>query len=155
MARRCAPAHPAAQLVQLREPEALGVLDEHHRRIGHVDPDLDDRGRHEDLDLVVAERAHRALARLGGHAAVHQADAELRERLLEPLRHRGGGFEIGLLRFLDHGIHDVGLMTGRRLAAQKFVDLGARRFRPQRRLDRRATGRPLVQLRDVQVSIQA
>src|SRR3954451_15050099 len=30
----------AAQLVQLREAEALGVLDNHHRRRRHVDADL-------------------------------------------------------------------------------------------------------------------
>ena len=35
---------PAAQLVQLREAEALGVLDHHDRRLGDVDADLDDGG---------------------------------------------------------------------------------------------------------------
>ena len=44
-ARRCDGVRPAAdppaQLMELREPEALGVLDEHHRRVRHVDPDLD------------------------------------------------------------------------------------------------------------------
>src|SRR5207247_866039 len=34
VARRRAPAHPAAQLVQLRQAEPLGVLDQHHRRVG-------------------------------------------------------------------------------------------------------------------------
>ena len=41
--RRAAP-DPAAQLVQLREAEALGVLDHHDRRLGHVDADLDHGG---------------------------------------------------------------------------------------------------------------
>ena len=40
--RRCAPpADPAAQLVQLRDAEAVGVLDDHERRVRDVDPDLD------------------------------------------------------------------------------------------------------------------
>ena len=40
----------AAQLVQLREAEALGVLDDHHRGRRHVDPDLDDRRRDQQID---------------------------------------------------------------------------------------------------------
>ena len=36
-----------AQLVQLRDPVAIGVLDQHHGRVGDVDPDLDHRGGHE------------------------------------------------------------------------------------------------------------
>ena len=41
---RCGPApDPPAKLVQLRQAEALGVLDEHHRCVRHVDPHLDRR----------------------------------------------------------------------------------------------------------------
>ena len=39
-----AAAHPAAELVELGQPEPLGALDDHHRGLRHVDPDLDDRG---------------------------------------------------------------------------------------------------------------
>ena len=42
-----AAADAAAQLVQLRQAEPLRVLDDHHRRVRHVDADLDDRRRHE------------------------------------------------------------------------------------------------------------
>ena len=35
----------AAQLVELGEAEALGALDDHQRRVGHVDADLDHRRR--------------------------------------------------------------------------------------------------------------
>ena len=40
--RRRPTADPAAQLVELGEPEPVGALDDHHRRLGHVDADLDD-----------------------------------------------------------------------------------------------------------------
>jgi len=43
--RRGAAADPAAELVQLGHAEPLGVHDHHHRRVRHVDADLDDRGR--------------------------------------------------------------------------------------------------------------
>ena len=43
-----------AQLMQLRKPHALRVLDHHERRVRHVDADLDDRRRHQQLHLVRA-----------------------------------------------------------------------------------------------------
>src|SRR5439155_8548299 len=39
-----------AQLVQLREAEALGAQHHHDRGVRDVDPDLDHRGRDEDVD---------------------------------------------------------------------------------------------------------
>src|SRR5262249_29782197 len=42
---RCgdAPTDAAAQLMELREAEPIGVVDDHHGRRGHVDTDLDHR----------------------------------------------------------------------------------------------------------------
>ena len=47
-----AAADAAAQLVQLREPEAVGLLDDHHRRVRDVDADLDHRRRDEHVELA-------------------------------------------------------------------------------------------------------
>ena len=47
-----AAADAAAQLVQLREAEPLGVLDDHDRRVRHVDADFDDRRRDEHVDVA-------------------------------------------------------------------------------------------------------
>ena len=41
---------PAAQLVQLRDAEPVGVEDDHRRRVGHVDADLDDGRGDEHVD---------------------------------------------------------------------------------------------------------
>ena len=51
----------AAQLVELRQPEALGVLDHHDGRVRHVDADLDHRGG--DQDAASRRPAKRAMAR--------------------------------------------------------------------------------------------
>ena len=59
---RAAPDAPA-QLVQLREAEALGVLDDHQRRVRDVDAHLDHRRRHEHLRLAGLEARHRGLTR--------------------------------------------------------------------------------------------
>src|SRR4029453_15544318 len=42
-----AAANSSAQLVQLGEAKAVGLLDDHDRRVRDVDADLDHRGRHE------------------------------------------------------------------------------------------------------------
>ena len=52
-----APADPAPQLVELRDAEAVGVEDHHHRRVGHVDADLDHGRRDEHVELAGAEAA--------------------------------------------------------------------------------------------------
>ena len=44
--------YTSAKLVQLREAEALGLLDDHQAGVGHVHADLDHRGRDQDLDLA-------------------------------------------------------------------------------------------------------
>src|SRR5207245_6553938 len=54
-ARLRAPPDAPAQLMQLREPEPLGVVDHHEGRIRHVDPPLAARGGNEELDLPCLE----------------------------------------------------------------------------------------------------
>ena len=71
-----AAADPAAQLVQLRDAEPVGVDDDHRARVRHVDADLDDRRRDEHVDLAGGERAHRRVLLVGascGRAAGRSA----------------------------------------------------------------------------------
>ena len=56
-----APTHAAAQLMQLREAHALGVLDDHQSGVGYIDAHFDDGGRHQQVDFPVLEAAHGAL----------------------------------------------------------------------------------------------
>ena len=83
--RRAAAAPDApAQLVELREPEALGVVDDHHRRRRHVDADLDHRGRDEHVELAGAQRAHPASRSTAVEPAVHEPDAQRRQLVGQP-----------------------------------------------------------------------
>ena len=68
-----------AELVQLREAEALGVLDQHHRRVRHVHADLDHRRRHQHVDLAVAEGAHHAVLLRRAQLPVHQPQPQVGE----------------------------------------------------------------------------
>ena len=78
---------PAAELVQLEQPEAVGVLDDHHRRVRDVDADLDDRGRDQHVERAGAELRHHPFLVGGRHLPVQQPEAQPREiLLLEALR---------------------------------------------------------------------
>jgi len=83
-----------AELVELGEAEALGVVDDHDRGVGDVDANFDDGGGDEDVDLATLEAGHGDLFVIGGEAAVEQAEAEAGERAVaEFVVHFGGGAE--------------------------------------------------------------
>ena len=56
MAARTADA--AAQLMELREAEFVGVLDNEGVAVGHVHSGLDDGGRHQHIDIAVDKIQH-------------------------------------------------------------------------------------------------
>ncbi len=60
-----------------RDAVALGVLDEHHGRVGDVDADLDHRRGDEHVGAAGGERRHRLLLLARAHLAVQQHDAEV------------------------------------------------------------------------------
>ncbi len=103
----------AAQLVQLRQAEPLGVLDDHDRRVRDVNPDLDDDGRDEEVITPRAELGHHAVLLVGPHAAVQQGDAELREDF--PLEALGAGrrrLQVERLGFLHERVDHERLLAG-------------------------------------------
>ena len=58
-----ASADAPAKLVELREPEALGMLNHHHRGVRHVHADLHHRSGHQDVHVVPVEALHDFLFR--------------------------------------------------------------------------------------------
>ena len=89
--RHLAAPDAAAELVELREPEPIRALDDHHRRLGHVDPDLDDRRADEHVQVAVAEARHLGVAVGGLQPAVHEPDPQRREQLAQAHRLGLGG----------------------------------------------------------------
>ena len=76
--------------MKLREPESLRVLDQHHRRVRHVDSHLDHRRRDEHLRVAARKLRHRLLALACVHRAVEQYELERRQRAgAQPLELRG------------------------------------------------------------------
>ena len=117
-----AAADPPAQLVQLRDPVALGVLDEHHGRVRHVDPDLDHRGGDEHVGRARGERGHRRLLLGRTHLAVQQHDPEVAQlAAAQPLVLGGRRAGLQRLGLLDQRADDERLAPGAQLLADALV----------------------------------
>src|SRR5262249_22626661 len=151
--RRAAP-DPPAQLMQLRQAEALGVFDQHDRGVRHVHADLDNSRRHQNLNLIRAECLHYALFLGGLHLSMQQADVEFREDFLaQVLVHLGRVPQIELFGLLDDRIDDVSLAALFDLVADELVNLLAPVFAAHVRRNGRAAGRHFVDDRDFEVAV--
>ena len=122
-----AAADAPAQLVQLRDPVALGVLDEHDRGVGHVDADLDDRRGDEDVGLAGREaRPSRAASRRG---RIWPCSSATRKSRSSPAASRSysavAARRLQRLGLLDERADDEGLAPGAQLLADPLVGAGA------------------------------
>jgi len=92
--------------MQLSQPEALGVLDDHDARLRHVDADFDHRGRDQDARRALGKARHRRVFLRPAHAAVDEFD-RVAEALLQGLVTVLGGGEVDGFRFLDQRAHPI------------------------------------------------
>ena len=141
-----AAADAPAQLVQLRDAVALGVLDEHHRRVGDVDADLDHGRGHEHVRAARGEAAIASCLALRAHLPVQQHDVEVLElRRAQPLELRGRRARLQRLGLLDQRADDERLAPGAQLLADALVRALALAVRAgDERLDRLAPARQLA-----------
>ena len=96
--------------MELGEAEPLGVLYEHDRGIRHIDPHLDNRSRHEEVQLTIFKYPHDGLFLLSFHPPVEEPNLEVTEDIpLEVLLHRGRIAERHLLRLFYKGVDYIGL----------------------------------------------
>ena len=112
--------------MQLRETEAVGVFDDHDRRVGNVDADLHHGRRHQHVDVAGPERVHRCFLLARRQLPVEQTEAQTRELLFaETLVLLRGGLGLRARRALDEWADDVRLPAGFDLGAQAVVRGGA------------------------------
>ena len=71
--------YAATQLVKLRQTQAFWVFDNHQAGIGDVDTNFNHRSGDQQMQLALFEGLHDCLLLGGFHAAVNQADVELRQ----------------------------------------------------------------------------
>ncbi len=130
------PPHPAPQLVELRQAEPVGVVDDHRVGVGDVEPRFDDHRRHQDVDLAGDEPLHHRLELVGRHLAVAERHPGAR-------RQRAGARGNRRDR-LDPVVHEEHLAAAVEFARDRLVEQAVvprldegedRRAVPRRRLD--------------------
>ncbi len=104
-----AAADPPTQLMQLGQPEPLGMVDHHDGGVGNIDADLDHGSGHEHRDLAFAEALHHPVPLIRLEPAVDQRHRQFGPPRRQVLGHGGGVTQIALLRLLDDRQHHVGL----------------------------------------------
>ena len=152
---RCAASHAPAQLVQCRQAEPLGVLNDHDRCVRHVNADLDDCRRDKHVQLTGLESLHDIVLFPWLQLAVQQADAPVGQQCAGGLGVVGrDGLQIahGFV-FLNGRADDVDLMPRRDLLVQKAVHVAALFAGDEPRFDGLAARRQLVQHRNIQVAV--
>ena len=100
----------APQLVQLRQPEAFWILDDHQGCVGNVHTDLDDGRCDEQLALVVVERRHHLGLLFALHTSVQQADVDAGQLRLEGLPGGFGRLGVQFVGVFDERANPVGLL---------------------------------------------
>ena len=143
-----AAAHPAAELVELRQPERVGTVDDDRVRVRDVEPRLDDRRAHEDIGLALGEREHHPVERALGHLPVTDHEARVGQHPAELLGLR--------LDRLDPVVHVEHLAAAIELAQDRVPDepggrLGDARLDGQAVLGRRLDERQVAHSRERQV----
>ena len=78
-------ADPAAELVELRQPERVRAVDDDRVGVGDVQPGFDDRRADEDVGGSVGEGDHHLLERALGHLAVADDEADAGQHRAELL----------------------------------------------------------------------
>ena len=122
----CATSHTSAQLMQLGQAEALGILYHHHRGVGYVHTHFYHRGGHQDLRLSADKALHFRILVGRFHLAVHHAYLVLGEYLLQVYVCRLHVLQVKFLALLHQRVHHVHLPSLLNLlvyAAIEFVGI--------------------------------
>ncbi len=147
--------HTAPELVQLRQAEALRILHQHHRGIGHVHTDLHHRGGHQNVDLPPQEAQHDLFLLPGLQLSVQSLNPYLRRKnAAQPCRCLGHIFQLQGIVALDHGADHIGLSSGPQLAIDKAAGLLPIRRGNHRILDGQSVRRALREPRYPAVGIE-
>src|SRR3954451_23986005 len=119
-------ADASAQLVQLREAEAVGFLHDHDRCVRDVDADFDHRRRDQHVELVGLEARHQLTPLRRPKAPVQQADPIVAQLAAPQTLCLGlSGARLGRLRLLDQWTDDVRLASCVEVLPQSRVRIGA------------------------------
>ena len=140
--------------MELGDPEAASIFDDHHRGGGNIDADFDHRGGHQYVDLPRTEPVHHLVFVCGLHLPVEQTHLQTLELPgCQTFGLLGGRGCLDLGGTLDQWTDDIGLPAGRHLVAHPSPGLELLEVAPQpASRDRQPTARHLVEHRHFEVA---
>src|SRR5579864_529273 len=107
------------------------------------------------MDFSLLEQAHDLFLRIGVHAAVQDRNIQVGKYFLTQLAvHLHRSLEFRFFVFLDHGIHDIGLMSGCSLLAHKLPDFVRTLVSDAASDNGGSSRRHLVEHADVEVAVK-
>ena len=139
--------------MQLRESEALGIQDYHHRGVRHIHAYLYHGGGNENLGLSLHKLLHLCLFFGRFHPAVNLAQMELRKSLLQRLITFFQILQVHLLALLDQRENNIDLSAQINLPADALIETGELIVKLMQRLNRFSARRQLVYYAHVQIAI--
>ena len=95
-----ATSHPTAQLMELRKSEAFGILNDHHRSIGHIHPNFDHGSGNHNLSLSGNKELHLLIFLRRLHLAVNFGNGTAGKLFQDMLVTFFQVLEVDLLAFL-------------------------------------------------------
>src|SRR5262249_43342028 len=98
------------KLMELRKTKTVGIFNDHNCRIGDVDAHFDNRGCHQDVQLLVAEIAHDLVFIGWLHSDVQEPQAQAGEdRGAKTIIFNGGSLHRQGFGFFDQGTDNKSL----------------------------------------------
>ncbi len=149
-----APANAPPELMQLGEPEPLRVLDQHHGGVRDIDAHLDHGCGDKNPDFARRERLHHTVFLLRFHPAVQHADLQSPELLCQCSRLHCHAGEFEFLGLLDHRADHICLTPRLRLPVDEPERIRSPAGIHDRAANRKPSGRPLVQNRNIQIAVE-
>jgi len=81
------PSDPAAQLIEIRQPKAVGTIDDDGVGIRNIESTLNDRGTDEHVDFSCHETLHDRFEFVCVHLPMAEFDPRFRAKLCDPIAH--------------------------------------------------------------------
>ena len=149
-----ATSYAPAELMKLRQPKTLSILHHDHRSIRHIDTNLDNCCRHQDLDLILCKCSHDLVFFCLFHPPMKRSDPDLVTHLtLQKLRIVKNILCIHCLALFYHRTNHIALSSFGDLLLHKAVSSRSVTGIHHTVLDWQTVCRKFINHRNIQISI--
>ena len=122
---------PSAELMELREAEAFGIVENHDTGVRNIHSHLDDGCGNQRSDFSLSETPHHLFLFLRPEFAMDQPDLMRSEAFFPFLKRFGSGLRFERFAFLYQRIDEIGLPSQDELLLHEFRDVSLLRRGPQ------------------------